>query len=127
MNVVDSSGWTEYFADDENADFFAEPIEQTEELIVPTITLYEVFKHVLREEGRAEALEAVAYMKQGRVVDLNVALAIEAASTSHDLRIPMADSIILITARAYEAELWTQDEDFEGLKGVRYTRKNGKD
>ena len=125
MNVVDSSGWIEYFADEENADFFAEPIEQTADLIVPTVSIYEVFKHVLREESRAEALEAVAYMKQGRVVELSAPLAIKAASTSHKLKLPMADSMILTIARAYEAELWTQDVDFEVMDGVRYIRKNG--
>ena len=125
MNVVDSSGWIEYFADKENADFFAEPIEQTGALIVPTVSLYEVFKHVLREESRAKALEAVAYMKQGRVVDLNATLALEAARTSHMLKLPMADSMILATARAHGAELWTQDRDFENIEGVRYIRKNG--
>jgi predicted nucleic acid-binding protein len=125
MNVVDSSGWLEYFADAENADFFAEPIERTDSLIVPTVSIYEVFKHVLREESRSKALEAAAYMKQGRVVDLNASLAIEAASTSHELKIPMADSMILTTARAHDAELWTQDVDFEGIDDVRYIRKMG--
>lgn len=125
MNVVDSSGWIEYFADEENADFFAEPIEQTADLIVPTVSIYEVFKHVLREESRSEALEAVAYMKQGRVIDLNASLAIEAASTSHKLKLPMADSMTLTMARAHGAELWTQDVDCKGMDGVRYIRKNG--
>ncbi len=125
MNVVDSSGWIEYFADEENADFFAEPIERTDRLVVPTISVYEVFKHVLREEGRSEAVEAIAYMKQGRVAELDASLAIEAAETSHKLKIPMADSIILTTARAYEAELWTQDADFEGIDEVHYIQKNG--
>ena len=124
MNVVDSSGWIEYFADEKNADFFAEPIEQTDFLIVPTISVYEVFKHVLRERNHAEALDAIAYMEQCRVVDLNTSLAIEAASTSHRLKIPMADSIILTTARVYGAELWSQDADFEGIDGVRYIQKN---
>lgn len=124
MNVVDSSGWIEYFADEENAGFFAEPIEQPGAPVVPTVSVYEVFKHVLREESRSEALEAVAYMKQGRIVDLSTALAIEAAMTSHELKLPMADSMILTTARAHGAELWTQDVDFESMEGVRYIRKN---
>jgi predicted nucleic acid-binding protein len=124
VNVVDSSGWIEYFADEENADFFAEPIEQTGDLIVPAVSIYEVFKHVLREESRSEALEAVAYMRQGCVIDLNASLAIEAASTSHKLKLPMADSMILTIARAHGAALWTQDVDFEGMDGVRYIGKN---
>jgi uncharacterized protein with PIN domain len=67
-HLVDSSGWLEYFADDQNADFFAEPIRQTGKLIVSTINVYEVFKHVLRERGEDEALRAVAYVKQGRLM-----------------------------------------------------------
>jgi predicted nucleic acid-binding protein len=124
MNVIDSSGWIEYFADAENADYFAKPIEQTNEIILPTISIYEVFKHVLREECQSKALEAIAYMKQGRIVDLNVSLAIEAAGTSHSLKIPMADSIILTTARSYQAQLWTQDADFKGIDGVHYIPKS---
>jgi predicted nucleic acid-binding protein len=109
----------------ENTDFFAEPIEQRNRLVVPTISIYEVFKHVLREEGRWKSVKAIAYMKQGRVVELDASLASEAAEMSYQLKIPMADSIILTTARAHEAELWTQDVDFEGMDGVRYIRKNG--
>jgi predicted nucleic acid-binding protein len=126
MNLVDSSGWIEYFADEENADFFAEPIEQVSGLIVPTVSIYEVFKHVLREENRAKALEAIAYMKQGRLVDLTASLAMDAAITSHDLKLPMADSMMLATARAHEAVLWTQDVDFEGIEDVRYIPKRSR-
>jgi predicted nucleic acid-binding protein len=116
MNVVDSSGWLEYFADDENAAFFADPIEQEDALVVPMIGLYEVFKHVLREAGRDDALRAVAFMKNGRIVALDESLALNAAHISHRHKIPMADSIFLATARAHEATLWTQDADFEGLR-----------
>ena len=123
MNVVDSSGWLEYFADSANASFFAAPLEQTAKLIVPAISIYEVFKRVLQQRGKDAALQAAATMQQGRVVDLNATLALEAASLSHELRLPMADSIILATARAHKAVLWTQDEDFKGISGVRYVAK----
>lgn len=120
MNVVDSSGWLEYFADAPNADFFAGPIENTKELIVPVITLFEVFRKVLKQRGETDALTAVAQMQQGQVVDLDATLAITSAKVSSELGLPMADSLILATARRYDAELWTQDSDFEGLEGVRY-------
>lgn len=123
MNVVDSSGWLEYFADGMNADFFAAPIEATAELVVPTIGLYEVFKRLLQQRGSATALRAVAYMRQGKVVDLDGDLALEAARLGVAHGLPLADSIILAAARAHGAELWTQDADFEGLDGVRYIAK----
>lgn len=123
MNVVDSSGWLEYFADGPNADNFAALLSRVEELLVPSITLYEVFKIVCRQRGEDAALQAVAMMQQGRVVDLISSTALMAAKLSLDLRIPMADSIILATAQAHGAVLWTQDDDFEGLPGVRYFPK----
>ena len=95
MNVVDSSGWLEYFADGPNAPFFADAVEATGELIVPTISLYEVFKRVLQQRGENDALEAVALIMQGEVVTLDVTLALSAARLSSDLRLPMAGSIIL--------------------------------
>ena len=121
MNVVDSSGWLEYFADGPNAPFFADAVEATGELIVPTISLYEVFKRVLQQRGENDALEAVALIMQGEVVILDVTLALSAARLSSDLRLPMAGSIILATARSEGAILWTQDAHFDGLEGVRYT------
>ena len=121
MNVVDSSGWLEYFADGPNAPFFADAVEATGELIVPTISLYEVFKRVLQQRGENDALEAVALIMQGEVVTLDVTLALSAARLSSELRLPMADSIILATARSEGAILWTQDAHFDGLEGVRYT------
>ena len=122
MNVVDSSGWLEYFADGPNADFFAEPIEDTRRLYVPSLSLYEVFKRVLQQCGEGEALQAVTVMLQGRVVELDTTLALSAARLSIELRLPMADSIVLATARAYGAILWTQDVDFKDLDGVRYAQ-----
>ena len=123
MNVVDSSGWLEYFADGANADFFAKAIENTAELIVPSISLYEVFKRMMQQRGEGAALEAVAVMMQGKVIDLDSTLALSAAKTSAELHVPMADSIMLATARMQEATLWTQDVDFEGVEGVKYISK----
>ncbi len=125
MNVVDSSGWLEYFINGTNADFFAPVIENTAEVLVPTICLFEVFKHVLRAKSKNDALEAVAIMKDGRVVDLDDNLALAAAELSYELKLPLADSIILATARAHNATLWTQDEHFKGLDSVQYIEKKG--
>jgi predicted nucleic acid-binding protein len=123
VNVVDLSGWLEYFADGPNADRFADPLGNVSELLVPSITLYEVFKVVCRQRGEDAALQAVAMMQQGRVIDLSSSIALSAAKLSLDVKIPMADSIILATAQAHDAVLWTQDDDFEGLPGVRYFPK----
>ncbi len=120
MNVVDSSGWLEYFADGANADFFAEALSEPDALIVPAISIFEVFQRVLKQRDEAAALQAAALMQQGRVVPLDESLALSAARLSCDLKLPMADSIILATARRFDALLWTQDADFEGVPGVRY-------
>lgn len=123
MNIVDSSGWLEYFADGPNADRFAAPLGHVAELLVPSVTLYEVFKIVCRQRGEDAALQAVAIMQQGRVIELSSSIALLAAKLSLDLKIPMADSIILATAQIHDAVLWTQDNDFEGLSDVRYFPK----
>jgi len=123
VNVVDSSGWLEYLADGPNADFFAAAVEDTSDLVAPSWTLYEVFKKVLQQRGEGDALQAVALMSQGTVVDLNMDLALAAARISVELKLPMADSVMLATARLHEAVLWTQDADFEGIQGVRYVAK----
>ena len=123
MNVVDSSGWLEYFIDGPTASFFAPAIEDEASLIVPTVSIYEVFKRTLAEKGKDQALEAVAIMYGGEVVDLTREIALMAAQASHDLKLPMADSIILATARAYKATLWSQDADYRGLEGVQYIEK----
>ena len=123
MNVVDSCGWLEYFADGRNAEFFAPAIEQTAELIVPTLTLFEVFKRILQQRNEADALRAIGLMRQGRCIDLNDSLALGAASLSFELKLPLADSIILYTARQHGATLWTQDAHFESVTGVRYIQR----
>jgi len=120
VNVVDSSGWLEYFGDGPNAAFFAGPLAQADELIVPAISVFEVFKRVLQQRDEASALQAAALMQQGRTVELDPSLAMAAAKLSFERKLPMADSIILATARQYNAVLWTQDADFEKLPGVRY-------
>lgn len=124
MNVVDSSGWLEYFADGPNAAAFAKPIHTTNSLIVPSVSLFEVFKRVMTQRGEDAALEAAAMMRQGRVVPLDDSLALEAARLSVEQRLPMADSIILATAMAHRATLWTQDADFENVAGVKYLPKS---
>ncbi|ESS73924.1 putative ribonuclease VapC [Methyloglobulus morosus KoM1] len=118
MNVVDSSGWLEYFADGKNADFFSAAIEDIENLIVPVISLYEVFKRVTQQTNESQGLQAIALMQQGKCVDLNPELAVYAGKLSIQHKLPMADSIILATAYGFQATLWTQDKDFEGIPGV---------
>ena len=123
MNIVDSSGWLSYFADEPNAKHFLSPLRDTDSLVVPAITIYEVFKVVLRESSENEALQAAAAMQKGTVVDLTVQLAIAASKLSLGNGLPMADSIILTTAKAYDATIWTQDSDFKNMTGVKYFPK----
>ena len=118
-----TSGWLEYFADGPNADFFAAPIQNLAELVVPALSLYQVFERVLQQRGEGDALQAIAVMIQGQAVDLDVDLALGAAKVSVELGLPMADSVMLATAQAHGALLWTQDRDFEGIDGARYIEK----
>ena len=120
MNVADPSGWLECFADGPNADFLAPAVENTAELVMPSISTYQVFKRVLQQRNESDALQAVAVMQHGTVVDLDTAIALNAAKLSVDLRLPMADSVMLATARVYSATLWTQDPDFKNTEGVQY-------
>jgi toxin FitB len=120
MNVVDSSGWLEYFAGGNNASHFAAPLKDTENLIVPTLSIYEVFKVLLREAGEEAALQGTAAMQRGHVVDLTPQRSLAAATLSLQHNLPMADSIILAAAREHEATLWTQDKDFKDLPNVKY-------
>ncbi|MFH1762315.1 MAG: type II toxin-antitoxin system VapC family toxin [bacterium] len=123
MNLVDSSGWLEYFADSNNARFFAPVIENTSSLIVPTICLYEVFKKIIQQKDENSALQAIAHMRIGNIINLDVSMSVSAAKISISLKMPMADSIILATARSYKAIIYTQDCDFKGLQSVKYFKK----
>lgn len=125
MNVVDFSGWLEFFADGPNAGFFARPIMDTERLVVPTISLLEVFKRVLQQRGENAALQAIAHMRQGLLVTLDADIALAAAHVGVSHKLPLADSVMLATARRHSAILWTQDSDFEGIEGVRYRARSG--
>jgi predicted nucleic acid-binding protein len=125
MNVVDSSGWLEYFSDGPNADFFSPAVQDLEHLIVPSLGIFEVFKTICRQKDEGTALQAIAVMHQGKVVDLDSALALDAARISLERRIPMADSIMLATSIAHDAILWTQDSDFGGMDGIKYIKRRG--
>jgi toxin FitB len=123
MNIVDSSGWLEHFADGPNAAFFEPALENTAEILVPTISIYEVFERILHQAGEEAALQAVAVMGQGVVIDLDTTIALNAAKISHELKIPMADSIMLASARFHDATFWTQDADFATIEDVQYIPK----
>jgi toxin FitB len=123
MNLVDSCGWLEYLADGPNADFFAPPVENTEKLLVPTICILEVFKRVLQQRGEDSALKAVALMQQGNVVGLDTGVAILSARIGHELKLPLADAVIVSTARMHDAVVWTQDGDLKDIIGVKYVKK----
>jgi len=123
MNLVDSSGWVEYFSKGANAKFFISPVQDLENLLVPTICIYEVIKRLMLEMGEENALQAVGIMSSGRVIDLDRKIAVDAAQISLEFKLPMADSIILATARDHDATLWTQDAHFKGMDGVKYIEK----
>ena len=120
MNLVDSCGWLEYFADGPNASFFARPIEDVRNLLVPTVCILEVFKRMLQQMGERAALKAAVTMGEGLVVYLDSSIAITAARISAQMKLPLADSVILATSREYDAVLWTQDADFQRVKDVKY-------
>ena len=123
MNIVDSSGWLAFFADEPNAKHFLLPLKDTTSLVVPAVTIYEVFKVVLRESSENKALQAAGAMQKGKVIDLTAKLAIDASKLSLQNGLPMADSIILATAQVFNATIWTQDSDFENISGVNYFPK----
>ena len=123
MNLVDSSGWLEYLAEGKNAKLFAPAIEKTDELVVSTINLYEIYKKILSGKDEHSAIQVVGLMQQAKVVEVNSTIAIQAAKFSYEQKIPMADSLIYITAKQNNAIVWTQDVDFKDLDGVKYFKK----
>lgn len=123
MNVVDSSAWLSYFSGDKNSAAFATAVEALDLLLVPSITIAEVFKHVLRQRDEEAALAVIAHMKQARVISLDSQLAIDAANFGVVHKLPLADSIIFASARKFSATLWTQDSDFKGLPDVKFFAK----
>lgn len=124
LNVVDSSAWLAYLADDATAPQFAEAIEDTANLVVPAICILEVFKVVARQRDEADATQAAAVMLQGTVVDLDATLALAAARIGLARKLPLADSVVYATAQQVGAILWTQDADFTGLPDVRYVPRS---
>lgn len=124
MNLVDSSAWLEFFADGNNASKYEKVILDVKKLLVPSLCIFEVFKKVLGQKGEDAALQSVALMQQGRIVELTVPIALAAGRIGVAHKLPSADSIILATARQWDATLWTQDNDFKGLEGVKYFSKN---
>ena len=123
MNVVDTSGWLEYFSDGLNADKFLAPLQDSSSLIVPVITIYEVFKIVLRESSENEALQAIAAMENGQVIELTTSIAMASSRLSLKHNLPMADSLILSTAQLYGCTIWTQDSDFKNIPDVKFFPK----
>ncbi len=123
MNLIDSCGWLEYFADGPNADFFAAPLEDIDNVMVASICILEVFKRVIQQRGEDMALQAVSLMKQGHTIDLNTSIALSAAKLGHEFKLPLADSVILATAQLHNATIWTQDADFKSINGVKYVKR----
>jgi toxin FitB len=123
MNIVDSSGWLAYFADEPSAKHFVSPLSDSSSLVVPAVTIYEVFKVILRESSENDALQAVVAMQKGAVVDLTPSLAIAASKLSLEYNLPMVDSVILATAREFNAILWTQDSHLKNISDVKYFPK----
>jgi predicted nucleic acid-binding protein len=122
-NVIDSSAWLAYLADEPGADRFAGVIEDPESQMTPAVCVLEVFKVVLRERGEGDALRAVALMQQGHVIDLDVSLALAAAKASLEYKLPLADAIVYATVAMVGGILWTQDDHFDDLADVKYFAK----
>lgn len=125
-NVVDSSAWLAYFADEPGAGHFSAAIEDTPNLVVPTVCLLEVFKVIARQRDEGDALQAVALMQQARIIDLDANLAVLAAKAALDHKLPLADAIVYATASIVDGLVWTQDDDFDGLPDVRFYAKKAR-
>ncbi len=123
MNVVDSSGWIEYFIDTANADNFAPAIEKTALLIVPALSFFEVHRYLSRNADAARRDECLDVMRRGRVVELTTARAIAASDIAQKHRLAMANAVMYSIAREFNAIFWTQDVDYKDLPGVNYHAK----
>lgn len=123
MNVVDSCGWLEYFANGSNADFFAPALEDTENLLVPALIVFEVCKRVTLQRGEKAAQSAAEFMAQGTAVSFDADTALNAALYSAKHQLALADSLILQISKEHHAILWTQDADLKGHPGVQYKAK----
>lgn len=123
MNLVDSCGWLEYFAGGGNSEFFSQAIENVDELVVSTINIYEVFKKILIQRGESDAFKAISLMYQAKVIHVTPEISLYAAQLSYEYKLPMADSLILSSAKTHNAILWTQDSDFKDIEGVKYVKK----
>jgi predicted nucleic acid-binding protein len=121
--VVDSAGWLQFLTDGPLSEQYASRLRQPGNVVTPTIIMYEVYKHAKRLRGEDGALDAVAALQKTRVVELTGEIALVAADLSIELKLPMADAIILATARLYEAEVVSSDADFDGIPGVVYIPK----
>jgi predicted nucleic acid-binding protein len=125
MNVVDSSGWLEYFSNGPNASFFEKPIlARNSKIIIPSISVYEIFKKIYVEQGKDPALKIMASLLAYPIIPLDEKMAVKASLFSVQFKLPMADAIIYSTARSNAATLWTQDEHFDGLEDVKFIRKS---
>ena len=120
MNVVDSSGWIEYFIDTAQADNFAAAIERTALLIVPALSFFEVHRYLSRNADPTRRDECLDLMKRGMVIELTTARAIAASEAAQKHRLALADAIMYSIAREFDATFWTQDIDYQGLPGIKY-------
>ena len=122
MILIDSYGWIEYFGEGPLADNYAAFIEKADEkeTVTPTIVIYEVYKKIKSVRGEEKALEAYAQMSRTRIVELTNSVCLEAADLSINLKLGMADSIIVATARAYDAEIVTSDGHLRNIDKVKF-------
>lgn len=123
MNVVDSSGWIEYFIDTANADNFAPAIEKTALLVVPALSFFEVHRYLSRTADAARRNECLDVMRRGTVVELTTDRAIAASDIAQKYKLAMADAVIYSIAQEFKATFWTQDVDYKDLPGVSYHAK----
>ena len=123
MNIVDSSCWIEYLMGTEIGAKVASVIENPGELVVPTITLYEVYKKLLAEKDEEYALNVVSYMQTGTVIDLNAGLSLSAVQVNRKHKLPMADSIIYATSLYHQAVIFSCDKHFKDIPNIQYFPK----